>query len=414
MKVFHLSYSDSNSGASIAAYRIHRALKKNGVNSFMLVDNSFLDDSSVKTIKKNLVRIIFRKFKRLTEFLLLKFLKTKNNEKHSISFYPSGIVDLINNSDVDVVHLHWIQREFLSVKDIGKINKPIVWTFHDMWGICGCEHYTEEFRWKEGYFKNNRPSYESGIDLNRWNWERKKKFWKKPFQIVTASNWQTNCVKESALMGQWPVSTIPNPLDLDFWKPLDKDTSRKKFNLPRDVFLILFGAGTEHRKGFELLILSLKHLKKNSKSKSKKIELVIFGPHKNKILDNSLFPVHYLGDLDYSDSKLKTIYCAVDALVTPTRQESFGLTAAEAQACGTPVISFGVGGLLDIIDHKQTGYLAKPFDVIDLSEGILWVLSQNKNKKLSRRSRINALSKFSEDKISFSYMKIYNKSLPKT
>ena len=101
-------------------------------------------------------------------------------------------------------------------------------------------------------------------------------------------------------------------------------------------------------------------------------------------------------------------------MVTPTRQESFGLTAAEAQACGTPVISFGVGGLLDIIDHKQTGYLAKPFDVIDLSEGILWVLSQNKNKKLSRRSRINALSKFSEDKISFSYMKIYNKSLPKT
>jgi glycosyltransferase involved in cell wall biosynthesis len=58
----------------------------------------------------------------------------------------------------------------------------------------------------------------------------------------------------------------------------------------------------------------------------------------------------------------------------PSRLEAFGQTASEAHACATPVVAFNTGGLADIVAHRQTGYLAKPFDVADLAAGIEWVI----------------------------------------
>ena len=87
------------------------------------------------------------------------------------------------------MNLHWIGGEMASVKDIGRIKKPVIWTLHDMWAFCGAEHYTLDKRWCDGYKKNNRLSNESGFDINRWTWKRKMKHWKNPFQIVAVSNW---------------------------------------------------------------------------------------------------------------------------------------------------------------------------------------------------------------------------------
>jgi hypothetical protein len=77
-------------------------------------------------------------------------------------------VKRINAWDADVVHLHWVQGEMLSIADIVRIQKPIVWMLHDMWAFCGAEHYTEEFHWREGHRCDNRPADESVFDLNRW------------------------------------------------------------------------------------------------------------------------------------------------------------------------------------------------------------------------------------------------------
>jgi len=183
-------------------------------------------------------------------------LKTENKVIHSPSILPSNWVKLINNSDADIVHLHWIQREMLSIKDISKIKKLIVWTLHDMCAFCGAEHYTNDNRWREGYYPNNRPNYESGFDLNRWTWNRKKKYWKLPIQIVTPSNWLAKCVKASALIKSWPVSVIANPVDTDHWKLMDKKNVRQLLNLSQDANLILFGAaggGKNLLKGYDLL-----------------------------------------------------------------------------------------------------------------------------------------------------------------
>ena len=115
----------------------------------------------------------------------------------------------------------------ISISDIAKINKPTIWTPQDMWIFSGAEHYTDDNRWRLGYKKNNRPHYESGFDLNLWTWKRKMKFWTQSIQIVAPSQWLAKCVKESVLTSEWPVSIIPNTINTDVWKPINKKIARE-------------------------------------------------------------------------------------------------------------------------------------------------------------------------------------------
>jgi len=410
MKIIHLLYADSGGGHN-AVYRVHQALLKKKIDSQMWVIKSKLDDNTVKQPLSKFQMIIIKLFLFFVNNFIVRLIKTKNLEKHSVSFFSSSFLKKINNCDADIINLHWIQGEMLSIKDISKIKKPIVWTLHDMWAFCGAEHYTNDNRWQEGYNLNNRPSYERGFDLNRWTWKRKKKYWKKQFQIVTPSKWLASCVSKSALMKNYPVSVIPNPIDADFWRPMNKDTAKKELNLPTDVPLILFGAmggGKNPRKGFDLLLNSLQNLKKNSKNKN--FELIVFGENKNESNSKMSFPVNYLGHV-YNNTNLQIIYNAADVMVVPSKQDNLPSTAVEAQICGTPVVSFDIGGLGDIIDHKKTGYLAKAFDIKDFADGISWVLDQSRSKELRNNARERSVIKFSEYKVADDYLKIYKNLL---
>tara|TARA_B100001063_G_C16728436_1_gene537846 strand:+ start:200 stop:1471 length:1272 start_codon:yes stop_codon:yes gene_type:complete len=409
MKVIHLAYSDYIGGASIAAKRIHLSLLNKNIESELWVDESCKKIPNSFELNNKLEKI-FKKIRIFSILPLLKLVKTDVPIHHSISVLGSKWPDKINNSDADIVNLHWVQRETVSIKDISKIKKPIIWTLHDMWAFCGAEHYTKNDRWEKGYKLNNRPSYESGFDINRWTWQRKKKYWKKQFQIVTPSNWLSYCVSKSALMQDWPVSVIPNPIDKDFWKPINKYIAKKKMNLPTGVPLILFGAdggSKDLRKGYNLLLSALNNLK--NVNESTKIELVVFGQKRPLFFTDYKFPIHFVGHLE--DKKLRDVYNAVDVMVIPSKQDNLPNTAVEAQICGIPVVSFDIGGLADIIDHKKTGYLARPFDTYDFADGISWVLKNNKENQLSSQSRKQAIKNFNKDKIADSYINIYKKKI---
>ena len=399
MKVIHLSNSDSG-GAGRAAYRIHKSLIENGLNSEMWVNVSTTKDKSVKSttniIKKSLTFI-----RRNAKKPLIMFLKTKNPILHSPSFIPSSWVKKINESNADIINLHWVQHEMLSICDISKIKKPLIWTLHDMWGFCGAEHVSWDERWKNGYNINNRPKYESGLDINRWTWLRKVKYWKKPIQIISPSKWLKGCVNKSKLMKNWPCKTIPNVIDTKFWKPEDKSLSRQMLNLPKKDFILAFGsfnANQEYHKGFDLLLEALKKIQKENLIK---FHLIIFGQKKSQNKISLNIPLHNMGQLD--DLKLKKLYSAVDAVVVPSRLEAFGQIASEASACGTPVVSFNTSGLKDIIIHHKTGYLAKQFDIEDLSQGIKWVLENSEIKQLGHNARKHVINNFNSNLIAKKY-----------
>jgi glycosyltransferase involved in cell wall biosynthesis len=322
----------------------------------------------------------------------------------------SNWVKRINASDADVVHLHWVQGEMLSIADIGRIKKPIVWTLHDMWAFCGAEHYTEDWRWRDGYTPSNRPPGDGGFDLNRWTWKRKRAQWQSPMHVVTPSHWLADCARASVLMREWPVSVVPNCLDTNRWQPLEQALARRLLGLPPDVSLLLFGAmggAADPRKGFDLLTDALHHLRGSVHG----LELVVFGQLAPQKAVDLGFPIHYTGHL-HDDLSLRALYSAADALVVPSRQEAFGQTASEAHACGTPVVAFNNSGLPDIVQHQQTGYLAKAFDTQDLAEGIRWILAdKTRAGALGVQARKHAVDNYSNKIVAEQYLYVYQQAL---
>jgi len=409
VKILQVNYSDIIGGAARAAYRIHHALRDSGADSRMLVNIATAGDWTVEGPKSESAKVLARA-RPMVEHLLTKRLKTSNSVLHSTGILPSRRHQQMNASDVDVIHLHWVNGEMMSIADIGKLNKPVVWTLHDMWAFCGAEHYTEEIRWRNGYTAKNRPVYESGFDLNRWTFARKQKHWRRPVNVVTPSRWLANCAKNSVLMRDWPISVIPNTIDTDAWKPINKVYARELLHLPPDVPLVLFGAmdGTrDPRKGFDLLQAALNHLRGSLPG----LELLVFGQRAHEADVDIGFPVHYAGHL-HDDVSLRLLYSAADALLIPSRQDNLPNTGVEALSCGTPVVAFNACGLPDIVSHQQTGYLAKAFDPVDLAKGIRWVLEDKvRLNKLMTQARQHAVDRFANKVVVKQYLEIYQKAV---
>lgn len=408
MKVIHLSYSDGYGGAAIAAHRLHSALCKAGVDSSMWVNHPCLGDRTVRGPRNRLALLYARHCANLVA-PLKKIHASQNNSLLSPAVLPSNWAKQINASDADIVHLHWISQEMMSIADIGRITKPIVWTLHDMWGFCGAEHYTEDSRWRDGYNPENRAHTDSGFDLCKWVWQRKRKHWRLPMHIVSPSNWLAGCARASALMKTWPVHRVPNCIDTARWKPIDRKLARDIWSLPQDVPLALFGAiggGADSRKGFDLLRQATAKLV----TMVPNLEICVFGERQPKVNPFPGLSVHYLGHLQ-DEISLITLYSAADVFVLPSRQDNLPNTGIEAMACGTPVVGFNVGGLPDIVQHLQTGYLAQAFDPSELADGVAEVLEKQPTGEYRKRARDYAVNEFATDGVVEAYLEVYNQAL---
>lgn len=409
MKIAQVSYLDRTGGAFQATNRIHQALRQSGVDSRMYVVRASAGDWTVEACPSRWGRGGDHLRARFG-MVLSKTLRTENRNLQSVGYLPSRWPRLLNRSDTDVFHLHWIGNEMMSVADVARLRGPVVWTLHDMWAFCGAEHYAEDFRWRDGYSKNNREEGESGFDLNRWVWRRKMKHWRQPINIVAPSMWMADCARQSMIMRDWPITVIPNAIDTDVWRPVEKICARTILGLPADRPLLLFGAngGTDDaRKGFDLLRSALQLLH----SRIKGLELVVLGQPSPKAPLELGLPVHFAGHL-HDEVSLRLYYSAADTFVLPSRQDNLPNVGLEAEACGTPVVAFRVGGMPDIVDHKTTGYLAEAFDVQDLACGIKWVLDgAERRMDLSARSRQTAVTRFCYSSIARRHIELYESVL---
>ena len=414
MNILHLNFADISGGAARAAYRLHHSLLQLNVNSQMQVWSKTSGEPRIHGNSSKTGRML-TEIRSGVGMVANATMKASNPARHSINLLPAGWVNALNASDADVIHLHWLGAETLSIREIAQIRKPIVWTFHDMWAFCGAEHYTDDgvdARWRHGYKSNNRPAGESGFDLNYWTSRRKQHHWQDPFNLVCPSNWLANCVKDSALMGNWPVTVIPNPLDLASFRPIEQRLARQLLNLPQDKSLILFGAiggGDDPRKGSDLLISALNYLK--PEQFPQELELVIFGQSRPIQVPELGFAIRYMGHL-HDEVSLALLYSAVDVFVAPSRQDNLPNTVVEASACGTPTVAFKIGGMTDLIQHQISGYLALPYDVRDLAIGIQWVLEQQSHgNHLGVAARHHAELNFQADVVAGQYLAVYQEAV---
>jgi len=410
MKVLNVCTNDIKGGAARAAYRIHSGLKKIGVGSIMFVKNKASFDSSVITCSgygRGLLGKISFYVDAIAYFYLMRIKNIKNPVLHSIALFSNFNKKQVERINPDIVNLHWICAGFMKPRDLIKIKKPIVWTLHDMWAFCGAEHYVGKCeRYINGYLPNNRAEGESSFDFNRWIWNKKKRAWKDldNISIITPSNWLAECARKSILFRNYRINVIPNGIDIEIFKPINKKTAREKLGLPLDKKFILFGAmsaTSDPRKGFEYLEKALKLIDFKKKDD---VEIIVFGS--NGSTEGMLpFPTHYLGNVN-DDDLLVIIYSAADVMVIPSLEDNLPNTIMESISCGTPCVGFNLGGIPDMIDHKLNGYLAKPLDSNDLARGIEWVLedklrwenlSKNARKKVEENFSIKIVAKKYED-----------------
>jgi glycosyltransferase involved in cell wall biosynthesis len=342
--------------------------------------------------------------------------RTGNVIMHSTAGQWTGLGRELDRSGAQVLNLHWLGTGTLSIEEIGRLRTPVVWTLHDMWAFCGAEHYTDDDRFVRGYPPGTRPPGEGGIDRNRRTWLRKQRSWTRPHHVVTPSRWLAGLVSKSLLMRDWPVVTIPNPLDLQVWSPADAGAARAALGLPHDADLILFGAdGGVHSpiKGMDLLLEALHHLAAHTRAAAhaRPTELVVFGGDERTVgVHPSGLRVHHLGAIR-DDGLLRHCYAAADVMVVPSRLDNLPQTAVEAQACGTPVVAFRVGGLPEIVEDAETGRLAEPFDPAALGEAIAWVLQDEaRRRRLGTNARARTIERFDTARIANAYARVYREA----
>jgi glycosyltransferase involved in cell wall biosynthesis len=416
MKVLQLSTDDFSGGASRAAYRLHTACLQNGVDSTMRVlrhqtaNDRVIEGRSSRSFQE---KVYGRVSQKLREFKNRNW-RTNNLIMHSFGHASAGLVPELNACESDVLNLHWVVN-LLSIEDIGKLTKPIVWTLHDMWAFCGGEHVapdTPDSRFRLGYLANNRPAGEQGSDLNRLAWEAKRQAWaRQQFDIVTPGRWMACCARESLLFCDMAIHVIPNPLEMQhLWRPIDKKFARAVLGLEQSKTYLLSGSagGMPQLKGEDLLKKALQQLSQNLQPS---VELLVFGQKQPLHAEDWSMPVHWLGSVK-DDHVMALIYSAADVMLVSSRQDNLPNTAVEAHACGTPVVAFDIGGLPDIVTHQTTGWLAPAFDTVDYAQGIMWVLQDaDRHAKLALAARQSAVDRFSPDVIVSQYLSVYEQAL---
>ena len=395
MKILHVSANDLAGGAARATFRLHRALRAADHESTMLVRNRRSEEAGVVSSLGRAGRKVAHWRALAGNWYADRLHDPTNPGSRSANVLPSpGLRHAINASDADVVNLHWVAGETMSIEDIGRIRKPVVWTLHDMWPFCGAEHYAwdePEARWRTGYTDANRPAGATGPEIDRFVWDRKRRAWTRPMHVLCPSTWLAGCVADSALMRGWPVTAIPNVLDTDSFRPYDRAAARAEFGLPQDAALVLFGAWSgiaDRKKGFDLLVEAMCALYAHYRG-SRPLACVVLGASSGEA--PWPIPTHWAGHVS-SDERLAKLYSAADVTAVPSRIDNLPQLASEALSCGCPVAAFRTSGLPDLVIDRECGVLAPPFDTAALADGIEWLIADPaRRQELSRTARERAV-----------------------
>lgn len=406
MKVLILSKYENEGGAAVAALRNYQALNSIGVSTQMLVHKKQSDDPSIlapSSKYQKLKEAISHHIDQLPNY----FYQDRSDYLFTPAWYSSGdILKEIKSIQPDLVHIHWASKGMISLKDIEKISVPVIFTLHDSWLFTGgCHIPFECIKFHKECFRCPTLSSNFRKDLSYKIFRNKKKLFNKKSDLyfIAVSEWMQLSARRSALLEQKNIYKIPNPINTDEFRPLNKKTAKSQLNIPINKKVILFGAlsaTSDKNKGFDKLIKAINEMTFTD------CQILVFGSSGAKLPQMKKYKIDNVGRL-YDTLSLRLVYSAADVMVVPSEMESFGQTASEAMSCGTPVVAFNTSGLKDIVDHKKNGYLAQAFDAKDLARGIEWVLFNTNAKDLCSNARKKVLDKFEMNKIGKDLKKVY-------
>ena len=253
-------------------------------------------------------------------------------------------------------------------------------------------------RWKTGCChcpsKTNYPiSY--FIDASRKNYADKRKLFNSVdnMEIIVPSKWMENWVKQSFLK-KYPVTVIPNGIDLKTFTYTKDNKVLDKYNIPQDKKMILGVANIwEDRKG-------LGDFEKLSQNLSEEYCIVLVGLSKRQIrkLSGKIIGIERTGDR----KELAALYSAADIFINPSQEESFSLVTVEAFACGTPVIVLDTSAVKELVT-KENGVVLTGHDM----ENYLSAIKEIENRHFQRNRVAETAQKYDQDNIMQRTIKLY-------
>jgi glycosyltransferase involved in cell wall biosynthesis len=361
-----ISHNNFAGGAARAAARLYACLSNDREIEFHAA-KKVSNDPKINGLKN--FRWLLSVLATRVDILICKLIEPNNKEWQTAAYFGAITARSINKSNLSIVNLHWIGHGLISLRQIKKIKKPIVWTLHDEWILNPISHYSESITKSRGKFlkyisfklKNNRTKLKE--------------------KIIMQNNMYLICLNsevERKIKTKFPekknVFLIANPVDLqDFYPETDSDL-RLRFNLQPDIPIALFlGGEKDPRKGWDLLIEATKYCK------SSFALIVITSADMSKLEINSKIKIIEQNRIQSVD-ELRKLYSLVNVVIVPSRVEGLPQTATEAISCGTPVVGFSIGGLIDIVHDDSTGFLAETYNVQNLGFLIDRILKLDKNK----------------------------------
>lgn len=373
------TYDDG--GAGKAALRLNNGLNRIGEDSTLFVKWKTTNSSKVVQIDSPEI-----KNKVFDHFVRKNFITNiRDGNTISSAMYPSIGFEYLNLIQTyDIVNLHWIPT-FVSLESISqlrKMGKPIVWTLHDQNPMTGACHYTHGCD-KYKFDCSNCPQLKVNINnIAKVILKAKCSYLPKDLVVVTPSQWLADCARQSVVFKNHRVEVIPNSLETDIFKPLDKEYAKNQLGLPPKGKVILFGAQDlkEKRKGLSELIEAIKHMKENNRVEQliarNELHVLTFG-HSSSLLDSIGIPYKALGYIN-ENSELSIAYSAADVLALPSLEDNLPNLMIESLACETPVVAFNIGGMADVIKDGKNGYLVPLKDTKRFGNRLLDVLISEK------------------------------------
>ena len=405
MKVIHINQSDAKGGAAIAAYRVHRSVLDQGICSEMWVDRKYSDDATVKE-KLNLFERVARKlFSRLSK-VLIRSAGIKQIGYCNLGIFGSPWIKYLNASDADVVHLHWLGNEIISIKQLRKIEKPCVVTLHDEWLLGNGFHIPQI---------PNSMKIDSRVSNFLFGYTRKARIrnHNKNLGLVAPSRFMGKIVRAHPLFKDNRMKVIGHPIALPEWKPKPKSEAKNDLGIPSEKFVILyscFGGVEDANKGFDDFCAAVRLFSESNSELA--LQVMLMGHFKESDVKEIRPPTMLVGAPE-GKAELIDIYSASDVVLIPSKYESFGLVAQEVCALGIPLVAYEGTGLSDFVHHKINGYLAHRGRIDELVAGLeFW----NRTKgSLSGMSSVRDLMEdYSPSSVSNLYVDFYKELISET
>ena len=354
MRVLIISSGDLAGGANRAAFRIHQALRGIGVESFMAVRRKHSTDPHVH--KMTPLELGWPPVGRGYLDMLPSILCRRKDEPISMGMQSINLGTLISRFKPDVINLHWINAGIASIRTVGRLQAPVVWTLHDMWPFTGGCHYSGDCRqYRESCARCPKIKQVLGaVALTHWVYKRKKTHWSgKRLYAITPSAWMKKLAHSSSLFAKANITHIRNCVEPGIFNGGAREITRAQLGLASNTQAILFAGANQARKGANIIPTVIERLINSPESERYRF-LFMGGLPPGLALGKHVVQLARTTD----EHRVASYYAASDLYALPSIEDNLPNTISESLSCGTPVAAFPTGGIVEMVKNGLNGTLS--------------------------------------------------------